>query len=98
MKKIFLFLILLASFLTTVNAQQEKSLDNNKGLALIGAGLAIAGATIGAGIAISQVASSGLASIAEKKEMIPWVLILVGLAEGIAIYGFIISIIIMGKV
>lgn len=67
------------------------------GLGMIGAGVAVAGSCLGAGIAISGAASAGAAAIAEKPETSIWVLILAGLGEGVAIYGLLIAIIILGK-
>lgn len=68
------------------------------GLALIGVGLPTALATIGAGIAVASVGSASLAVIAEKPEMFGRTLIYLGLAEGIAIYGLVVSILLLGKV
>jgi len=68
-----------------------------KGLALIGIGLPTAVAAIGAGIALGPVGSAALAVIAEKPEMFGRTLIYMGLAEGIAIYGLVMSILLLGK-
>jgi len=54
--------------------------------------------TVGAGIAVGYVGSSAIGAISEKPEMAGRALIFVGLAEGIAIYGLIIAIMILGKV
>ncbi|MCW8331548.1 ATP synthase subunit C [Photobacterium sp. SDRW27] len=51
--------------------------------------------SIGAGIAVSQVGAAGVAAISEKPELFGRVIVILGLAEGIAIYGLIISIIII---
>ena len=67
------------------------------GDAFIGAGIAVAGSTIGAGVAVSYTGSAALAAIAEKPEMLGRSLVIVGLAEGIAIYGLIIAVILIGK-
>ena len=67
------------------------------GLALIGIGLPTGLATIGAGIAVSSVGSASLAVITEKPEMFGRTLIYLGLAEGIAIYGLVVSILLLGK-
>jgi V/A-type H+-transporting ATPase subunit K len=67
------------------------------GDAFIGAGIAVAGSTIGAGVAVSYTGSAALATIAEKPEMLGRSLVIVGLAEGIAIYGLIVAIILIGK-
>lgn len=67
------------------------------GLGLLAAGVAVAGSCLGAGIAISGAASAGAAAIAERPEASIWVLILAGLGEGVAIYGLLIAILIIGK-
>jgi V/A-type H+-transporting ATPase subunit K len=67
------------------------------GLGLVAAGLAVAGSCLGAGIAIYGAASAGAAAMAERPETSVWVLILAGLGEGVAIYGLIIAILILGK-
>lgn len=67
------------------------------GLAIIGVGLPTALAAIGAGIALGPVGSAALAVIAEKPEMFGRTLIYLGLAEGIAIYGLVMSILLLGK-
>ena len=67
------------------------------GDAFIGAGIAVAGSTLGAGVAVSYTGSAALAAIAEKPEMFGRSLVIVGLAEGIAIYGLIVAVILIGK-
>jgi V/A-type H+/Na+-transporting ATPase subunit K len=71
--------------------------SSHSGDAFIGAGIAVAGSTIGAGIAVSYTGAATLAAIAEKPEMLGRSLVIVGLAEGIAIYGLIIAVILIGK-
>jgi V/A-type H+-transporting ATPase subunit K len=73
-------------------------ISTGKGLALIGIGLPTALAAIGAGIALGPVGSASLAVIAEKPEMFGRTLIYIGLAEGIAIYGLVMSILLLGKI
>ena len=68
------------------------------GLALIGIGLPTGLAAIGAGIAVGPVGASSLAIISEKPEMFGRTLIYLGLAEGIAIYGVVITIMLLGKI
>jgi len=67
------------------------------GLAIIGIGLPTGLAAIGAGIALGPVGAAALAVIAEKPEMFGRTLIYMGLAEGIAIYGLVMSILLLGK-
>jgi V/A-type H+-transporting ATPase subunit K len=68
------------------------------GLAIIGVGLPTGLAAIGAGFAVSSVGSASLAVITEKPEMFGRTLIYLGLAEGIAIYGLVVSILLLGKI
>lgn len=71
--------------------------SNNKGIGLIGASLATGLACIGAGIAVAVVASSAIGAISENPNLFGKTIIFAGLAEGIAIYGLIISIMILSK-
>jgi V/A-type H+-transporting ATPase subunit K len=57
----------------------------------LAAALATGLACIGAGIAVGLVGAAATGAVAEKPETFGRVLIFVGLAEGIAIYGLIIS-------
>lgn len=68
------------------------------GLALIGIGIPTALATIGAGIAVSSVGAASLAVIAERPEVFGRTLVYLGLAEGIAIYGLVVTILMLGKI
>jgi len=68
-----------------------------QGLALLGIGLPTGLAAIGAAIALGPIGSASLAVIAEKPEMFGRTLIYMGLAEGIAIYGLVMSILLLGK-
>lgn len=65
--------------------------------ALIGAGIAVAGSSIGAGIGVSYTGSAALAAISEKPDMFGRAMVFVGLAEGIAIYGLVIAIMLIGE-
>lgn len=71
--------------------------SDGAGLGFIAAGLATGLATIGAGYAVGAVGSSALGAVSENPKILGKTLIFVGLAEGIAIYGLIISIIILGR-
>ena len=71
--------------------------SSRSGDAFIGAGIAVAGSTLGAGIAVSYTGAATLAAIAEKPEIFGRSLVIVGLAEGIAIYGLIVAVILIGK-
>lgn len=67
------------------------------GLGLIGMALSTGLACIGAGYAVGAIGSSALGAISEDPKMMGKALIFIGLGEGIAIYGLIISIIILGR-
>jgi V/A-type H+-transporting ATPase subunit K len=73
---------------TTANATSE--------MAFIGAAVSTGLATIGAGIAVGLTGAAAVGSVAERPELFGRSLVYVGLAEGIAIYGVIISILILG--
>lgn len=65
--------------------------------ALLGAGIAVAGSTVGAGFAVAYTGAAALAAISERPEMLGRSLVIVGLAEGIAIYGLVVAVILIGK-
>jgi V/A-type H+/Na+-transporting ATPase subunit K len=62
--------------------------------AAIAAGLGV----LGAGVAVAAVGSAAMGAISEKPELFARALIFVGLAEGLAIYGLIVAIMILGRV
>jgi V/A-type H+-transporting ATPase subunit K len=68
------------------------------GQALMGAAIAVAGSSIGAAIAVAYTGSAALAAISERPELFGRAMVFVGLAEGIAIYGLVVAIILIGKV
>ena len=61
--------------------------------AAISAGLG----TLGAGYAVGIVGSAAVGALTEKPELLGRLLIFVGLAEGIAIYGLIVAILILNQ-
>lgn len=79
-----------------VSARAET--NSSAGFAFLAAGLSTGLANIGAGYAVGAVGSSALGAVSENPKILGRTLIFVGLAEGIAIYGLIISIIILGRV
>jgi len=64
----------------------------------VAAALATGLSSLGAGFAVASVGSAALGALAEKPELLGRALILVGLAEGIAIYGLIVSILILNRI
>ena len=75
-------------------AAGETAANPSAGLGYIGAALATGMATIGAGYAVGAAA---LGAVSEDEKILGKTLIFVGLAEGIAIYGLIVSIMILGR-
>jgi len=68
------------------------------GLTMIGVGIPTAVATIGAAIAVSSVGAAALGVIAEKPEAFGRTLVYLGLAEGIAIYGLVVTILMLNRI
>jgi V/A-type H+-transporting ATPase subunit K len=66
--------------------------------AMLSAALAVAASSLAAGYAVARVASAGVGAVTEKPELMGRILVFVGLAEGIAIYGLIIAILILNRV
>jgi len=62
--------------------------------AAIAAGLGV----LGGAIAVAVVGAAAMGAISEKPELFAQALIFVGLAEGLAIYGLIVAIMILGRV
>ena len=91
-----LALLLLPGGAAAAEAAQSDGAGGS-GLGLLGAALATGLSALGAGIGVGMVGSSAMGALAEKPDMLGRVLILVGLAEGIAIYGLIVSILILNR-
>lgn len=65
------------------------------GFKYLAAALSTGLATIGTGLAVGSVGSSAIGAVSEDSSILGKTLIFVGMAEGIAIYGMIISILIL---
>lgn len=70
---------------------------NATGFGYLAAALSTGLACIGGGIAVSAAASAALGAISEDSSILGKSLIFVGLAEGVCLYGLIISFMIIGK-
>ena len=108
------FIVLLITLISTASHVHGQQADTHAGQAVTesyspekakiimwgfaAAAFSTAIGSIGAGIAVAYVGSAALGAIGEKPELAARALIYVGLAEGIAIYGLIISIMILGKI
>ena len=73
------------------------ALDSGLGLGLLAAALATGLSALGAGYAVGTVGTAAVGALTEKPELLGRLLILIGLAEGIAIYGLLISILIFNR-
>jgi V/A-type H+-transporting ATPase subunit K len=69
-----------------------------KKFAFIAAALAFGFGAVGAGIAVGNVGSAAMGAIGEKPEIAGQAIIFVALAEGLAVFGLIIAILILGRV
>jgi V/A-type H+-transporting ATPase subunit K len=91
----------LVALAVTANPSAAATTTSNSasfgGQTLIGAAIAVAGSSIGAGIAVAYTGSAALAAMSERPEMFGRSMVIVGLAEGIAIYGLVVAIILIGK-
>ncbi|MBK5964876.1 ATPase [Thiocystis minor] len=67
------------------------------GLAILGVGIPTGLSTIGAGIAVGPIGAASLAAVMERPEALGRTLIFLGLAEGIAIYGLVMSILLLNR-
>ncbi len=67
------------------------------GLGYLAAALVTGLSCIGGGIAVASAASAALGAISEDQSILGKSLIFVGLAEGVALYGLIISFMILGQ-
>ena len=96
------FIILLHSsffmFTNVYGAQVQQAFTNERGMAFLAAALVTGMCTIGTGIATGQAASAALGAISENEGLMGKALIFVALAEGIAIYGLLISFMILAQV
>jgi V/A-type H+-transporting ATPase subunit K len=107
------FIVLLITLVSTVAQVQGRATAEETGQAVAeytsetakvtvwgfaAAAFSTAIGSIGAGVAVAYVGSAALGAIGEKPELAARALIYVGLAEGIAIYGLIISIMILTKI
>ncbi|SHE77991.1 V/A-type H+-transporting ATPase subunit K [Caldanaerobius fijiensis DSM 17918] len=96
---VFFFATLIGVFLIFLipDVVQAATQNNGTGYGFIAAALSTGLATIGAGYAVGAVGSSALGAVSEDPKILGKTLIFVGLAEGIAIYGLIVSIMILGQ-
>jgi hypothetical protein len=84
-------------FSSDAYAAGEAASSSNTGFGYIAAALSTGLACIGGGIAVSAAASAALGAVSEDSSILGKSLIFIGLAEGVCLYGLIISFMILGK-
>ena len=82
---------------TAAAAAEQASGSSSTWAALLGAAIAVAGSSLGAAIAVAYTGAAALAAMSERPELFGRAMVIVGLAEGIAIYGLIVAIILIGR-
>lgn len=82
----------------TAATADENAAPVDTGAAFIGAAIAVAASALGAGIAIAYAGSAALATVSEQPDLFGRAMVVVGLAEGVAIYGLIVAVLILGNV
>jgi V/A-type H+-transporting ATPase subunit K len=80
---------------TVTEASAAAGMSLGEGFKYLAAALSTGLATIGTGLAVGSVGSSAVGAVSEDSSILGKTLIFVGMAEGIAIYGMIISILIL---
>ncbi len=83
---------------TSEEAPAQEASSSDKGLGLLAAGLVTAISGIGGGIAVAAGAPAAIAATTEDPKSFGKSLIFVALGESIALYGVVISILILNKV
>jgi len=68
------------------------------GMAYLAVAIAVGLACMASAYAVARIGSAGIGAVSEKPELTGRVLIFLGLAEGIAIYGLIIAIMMLNKI
>jgi V/A-type H+-transporting ATPase subunit K len=86
-----------ASPTTVMAAGLQQAAGKGDQYASLAAAISTGLATVGAGIAVSGTGAAAIGAIAEKPESFGRSLIFVGLGEGIAIYGLIISFLVLNR-
>ena len=93
--------VLIALDHSTVWASEQVAAEvgsHERSWGFLSAALAVGLGSISSAIAVAVIGSSALGAMSEKPELGGKAIIFLGLAEGIAIYGLIVAILIMGKI
>jgi len=85
----------ISAYADVENTAAAAAASTGDGLKFIGAALATGLSGIGGGVAVSSAASAAIGAMSENEQIMGKTLIFVALAEGIALYGLIISFLIL---
>ena len=88
---------MIASAAETAEAAQTAAAASSMGMGLIGAGIATGLSCIGGGIAVGYAAPAAIGATSEDASNFGKSLIFVALGEGVALYGMLVSILILSK-
>jgi V/A-type H+-transporting ATPase subunit K len=91
-------MVVMAFSQSPAQATDQAAVASEKGLFLIGAGIAAGLASCGAGIGLGTASAAAIGAIAEKPEMLGRTLLFVVLIEAIAIYGLAMFFIIYSRI
>jgi len=81
-----------------VSEKQTKEQHSFLGPAIVlGASFAIGTSCLGAGYAVARVGTAAFGAVSERPELITRALLFVALAEGIAIYGLVVAVMLIGR-
>ena len=94
---IFAAVVMFSGNAAAAEAGAQAAGSSAAGMGYLSAALATGLACLGGGIAVSAAASAALGAISEDSSILGKSLIFVGLAEGVCLYGLIISFMILGK-
>lgn len=86
-----------ANQFATFAEEATSSSNSNAGLGFIAAAIAVAGSSLGAGLAVASAAPAAIGAVSEDGNNFGRAIIFVALGEGVAIYGLLISILIINK-
>lgn len=83
---------------SAATAETSSQNDSRAMWAFLAAAISFGLGAIGAGYAISSVGAAAMGAVAEKPEIAGQALIFVALAEGLVVFGFIMGLLILGKI
>ena len=94
---VFAAVVMFSGNAAAAEAGAQAAGSSAAGMGYLSAALATGLSCLGGGIAVSAAASAALGAISEDSSILGKSLIFVGLAEGVCLYGLIISFMILGK-